>query len=376
MYTGGYGLVNQPTMVTNHYGNMGHGPILFYNRDEPYYEFTNFYAAPIVLDGKTWPTTEHYFQAQKFIGTSYPEVIRNFDRPRQAFELSRKPTVSRWRRNDWEEIKKDIMKKALLAKFTQHKDLRQLLLSTRDNMLIEHTPYDKFWGDGGDGSGQNQLGMLLMEIRYYLKTLQASLRQENDHAARSCISADSHREHVQRNDSTEKDGSNGLSSTSFSSMDYTNAEDDKLKQSNESHPNQNSNLPRRPLRAESPPHQQPAATEVETSPQVNTATDTGTASTSKVTSDAAIGDLIDLNDPEPPEDDMITGGVPKDLIDPIKPMPSTPSQYNTTAHITGQQCTTPAAAAPDTSTSTDAAVKVEPSSSNEDGQSEDLMDTD
>ena len=372
-------MVNQPpTMVTNHYGNMGHGPIRFYNRDEPYYEFTNFYAAPIVLDGKTWPTTEHYFQAQKFIGTSYPEVIRNFDRPRQAFELSRNPTVSRWRRSDWEDIKKDIMKKALLAKFTQHKDLRQLLLSTGDNMLIEHTPYDKFWGDGGDGSGQNQLGMLLMEIRHDLKTLQASLRQENDHAARSRINADSHRDRVQtaavvqRNDSTEKDGSNGLSSTSSCSMDYTNAEDDKLKPSNESHTNQNSDLARPPLRAGSLPHQQPAVTGGDGSSQVNTTTDTGTApsqSTSKPPSDPPVADLIDLDSEPPKEDDvtaMITGGVPPFPAVSIQPTSSTLSQCNA---ITSE-CTTPAAAAPNTSTGT---AEKERSQSNE--EEEEQMDT-
>ena len=374
-------MVNQPTMVTNHYGNMGHGPILFYNRDEPYYEFTNFYAAPIVLDGKTWPTTEHYFQAQKFIGTSYPEVIRNFDRPRQAFDLSRNPTVSRWRRNDWEEIKKDIMKKALLAKFTQHKDLRQLLLSTRDNMLIEHTPYDKFWGDGGDGSGQNQLGMLLMEIRYDLKTLQASLRQENDHAAQSHINVDSHRDHVQtaavvqRNDSTEKDGSNGLSSTSSCSMDYTNAEDDKLKPSNESHTNQNSDLARPPLHAGSPPHQQPAATGGEASSQVNTPSNTGTApsqSTGEVpiASDAPVGNLIDIDYEPPKEDDitaLITGNVPPNLAAPMQPTSPAPSQCNMTTHV-ASECTTPAA--PDTSTG---AAGKEPSSSNE--EEEEQMET-
>ena len=369
-------MVNQPppTMVTNHYGNIGHGQILFYNRDEPYYEFTNFYAAPIDLDGKTWPTTEHYFQAQKFIGTSYPEVIRNFDRPRQAFDLSRNPTVSRWRRSDWEEIKKDIMKKALLAKFTQHKRLRQMLLSTGDNMLIEHTPYDKFWGDGGDGSGQNQLGMLLMEIRHDLKTLQASLRQENDHAARSHINADSHHERVQtvRSDSTEKDGSNGLSSTLSCSMEYTNAGDDKSNQSNQGHPNQNSDLTRRPLHAGSPSHQQPAATGGEASSQVNTTTDTGTApsqSTSKPPSDPPVGDLIDLDSEPPKEDDvtaMMTGGVPQFPAVSIQPTSSTPSQCNATTHI-ASECTTPAA--PDTSTG---AAEKELSQSNKE---EEQMDT-
>ena len=144
------------------------GPIYFYNRNDKYYEFTNFYERSIVVDGLTWSTTEHYFQAQKFVGTPYMAVIQNMQRPRDAFDLSRKPTVSPWLRNDWEKVKCDVMLKALLAKFTQHEDLKRLLLSTGNRHLVEHTSNDSFWGDGGDGSGKNNLGKLLMVVRQAL----------------------------------------------------------------------------------------------------------------------------------------------------------------------------------------------------------------
>ena len=119
---------------------------------------------------KTWPTTEHYFQAQKFVGTPYEEQIRCFSRPRQAFDFTRDPKVSRWRRNDWESIKEDVMYKALLAKFTQHNDLKKLLLGTGERKLIEHSPYDSYWGDGGNGTGKNRLGELLMRLRCELRS--------------------------------------------------------------------------------------------------------------------------------------------------------------------------------------------------------------
>ena len=144
------------------------GAIYFYNRDEPYYEFTNFYERSIFLDGLTWRTTEHYFQAQKFVGTPYMAVIQDMQRPRDAFDLSRKPSVSPWVRNDWEKVKCDVMLKALLAKFTQHEDLKKRLLSTGNRHLVEHTSNDSFWGDGGDGSGKNNLGRLLMQVRQAL----------------------------------------------------------------------------------------------------------------------------------------------------------------------------------------------------------------
>ena len=58
---------------------------------------------------------------------------------------------------------------ALRAKFDQYPELKQLLLSTAGNGLVEHTENDNYWGDAGDGSGLNRLGDLLVELReYYL----------------------------------------------------------------------------------------------------------------------------------------------------------------------------------------------------------------
>ena len=151
--------------------------IKFYHSYEPYYCFTNFSQYPIQLDGRQWPTTEHYFQAQKFIGTPYEEAIRKQPNPRGAFDMSRDPNVSRWRRADWDRVKDDIMLKCLRAKFMQHKYLKEQLLGTGDRRLIEHTSNDSYWGDGGDGSGQNKLGKLLMQVR---KEISSQVQQSKD----------------------------------------------------------------------------------------------------------------------------------------------------------------------------------------------------
>lgn len=66
---------------------------------------------------------------------------------------------------NWDKQKDNVMYTALLAKFTQHADLQELLLHTGDARLVEHTENDSYWGDGGDGSGQNRLGKLLMTVR-------------------------------------------------------------------------------------------------------------------------------------------------------------------------------------------------------------------
>ena len=152
------------TVYSSHHGSSH--VINFYNREDPYYEFTNFHPCPIHINGELWPTTEHYFQAQKFVGTPYVDTIRRLSRPRDAFQLSRDPTISRWRRSDWETVKENVMLKALRAKFSdQHPRLRSMLLGTGNRTLVEHTSNDSYWGDGGDGSGSNRLGHLLMQVR-------------------------------------------------------------------------------------------------------------------------------------------------------------------------------------------------------------------
>lgn len=62
------------------------------------------------------------------------------------------------------------MREALLAKFTQYSDLRDLLLQTGEAKLVENSPYDDYWGTGKDGRGQNRLGVLLMQLRNQLRS--------------------------------------------------------------------------------------------------------------------------------------------------------------------------------------------------------------
>lgn len=144
----------------------------FYSIHQPYGELSNFSPHRIFLKGKTWPTNEHYFQAQKFAGSEYEEHIRLLPTPSKAARAGRdrhKPL-----RPDWEAVKEDVMLDALRAKFTQHPGLRSLLLGTGAAELVEHTANDAYWGDGGDGRGLNRLGVLLMRVRAELRGAQES----------------------------------------------------------------------------------------------------------------------------------------------------------------------------------------------------------
>jgi ribA/ribD-fused uncharacterized protein len=103
----------------------------------------------------------------KFVGQPDEEEIRSIASPMIAARMGR--DRKRPLRRDWEAVKDDIMRAAVLAKFTQHSALRELLLSTGDAPIIEHTTNDRYWGDSGDGSGRNMLGKILMEVRAKLR---------------------------------------------------------------------------------------------------------------------------------------------------------------------------------------------------------------
>ncbi len=142
--------------------------IKFYSVTEEYGEFSNFAAYPIKLNGKKWPTSEHYFQAMKFESTKDQKDILNAKTPMEAARKGR--DRKRKLRRSWESMKDNVMREAVHAKFSQHNDLKELLLSTGGAKLIEHTDNDNYWGDGGDGKGKNMLGRILMSIRDKLAT--------------------------------------------------------------------------------------------------------------------------------------------------------------------------------------------------------------
>ncbi|MRI32115.1 hypothetical protein EOPP23_03785 [Endozoicomonas sp. OPT23] len=138
----------------------------FYNREDPYYEFTNFWPVPdggLNIDGKLWPTSEHFFQAMKYKGTAKEEEVRRLENPRDAFNYSRRP--GNQARRDWGYVKEIYMLNALRAKAEQCPEFRQLLENTGNKPIYENAPPDSFWGIGADQQGANILGYQLMQVR-------------------------------------------------------------------------------------------------------------------------------------------------------------------------------------------------------------------
>ncbi|GAB6440593.1 NADAR family protein [Bacillus cereus] len=141
--------------------------IYFYSWAKKYFEFSNFSLHSIVINGKEYATNEHYFQSIKFVEPEYQEQVRLAKTPKEAKILgsSRKHKIH----HDWDSRRLDVMREAVLAKFTQHENLKQLLLSTGNATLVEDSPTDSFWGIGRNKTGQNMLGKILMEVRELLR---------------------------------------------------------------------------------------------------------------------------------------------------------------------------------------------------------------
>jgi len=140
--------------------------IYFYKVCQPYGCFSNFSPHGIEMEGIYWPTVEHYYQGQKFVGTTDASIIpliHDAPTPEEAAALGRCP--SRCLRPDWELVKTQVMRVGVLQKFITHPDIREILLITGDEMLIENSPTDYFWGCGANHTGENHLGKILMGVR-------------------------------------------------------------------------------------------------------------------------------------------------------------------------------------------------------------------
>lgn len=152
---------------------MTENPIYFYAQWKEHGHFSNFSNHPVKVEtldlgdtsvnfnGRVFPTSEHAFQAAKASAPIEMDQIMDAKTPAIALKLGRIVNL----RPDWEKIKDKVMYHILKAKFTQHDDLKKALIETGTRKIIEHTTNDRYWADGGDGSGLNKLGLLLMRLR-------------------------------------------------------------------------------------------------------------------------------------------------------------------------------------------------------------------
>ena len=142
--------------------------IRFYRANEkPYGAFSNLFRRAVEFEGTVFPTSEHAYQAGKARKPAVRDWILSAPTPALAAMAAHGLYV--WDVvPDWSRIKFDRMRAVLRAKFDQHPDLKELLVSTVSARLVEvgtvNNAVNRLWGEV-DGKGENMLGVMLMELR-------------------------------------------------------------------------------------------------------------------------------------------------------------------------------------------------------------------
>ena len=139
--------------------------------------FSQWFNCKFTIDGIQYTTAEQYMMSQKallFGDTTIYNEIMNASHPDKFKALGRK--IKGFKEEIWDNNKTDIVIRGNLAKFSQNKDLKDFLLSSKKSILVEASPYDKIWGIGMSADnenienphkwrGKNLLGFCLMEVR-------------------------------------------------------------------------------------------------------------------------------------------------------------------------------------------------------------------
>lgn len=150
---------------------------VFSKTTEEFGQLSNMAAGfPIELNGICFLTSEALYQAMRF--PDHPEIqneIINQKSPMGAKIISRK--YKKLTRNDWDNIKLEIMEWAINAKlFQNYPTFSNVLISTGEREIVEESYKDSYWGakpdyDSNTLSGENHLGKILMKIRTKLPTI-------------------------------------------------------------------------------------------------------------------------------------------------------------------------------------------------------------
>lgn len=133
---------------------------------------------PVEYNGKTYRSTEALFQCLRFDDEEIIEAIRAEGSPMGA-KFTAKKHQDKMSIEQRGEQDIENMRLCLKLKVEQHPEIREMLLETNTEFIVEDTTKrkDQFWGamwDGNGWHGHNWLGELWMELRKNL------LKEDND----------------------------------------------------------------------------------------------------------------------------------------------------------------------------------------------------
>ena len=146
--------------------------------------FSQRWTSPFVVNKVKYNTAEHWMMAQKALLFGDNEIYEKIiiaKSPAEAKSLGRQ--VRNFNETVWDTKRFEIVVEGSLQKFSQHKDLKEFLLNTKERVLVEASPVDRIWGIGLSAdsdkaenpkrwNGLNLLGFALMEVRDILKNEQ------------------------------------------------------------------------------------------------------------------------------------------------------------------------------------------------------------
>lgn len=144
--------------------------------------FSNWSAAPFVLDGQKYNCVEQYMMQKKALMFGDEEIaneIMKTNNPREQKAWGRK--VRGFEMAKWASVARDIVFRGCLAKFTQNPEMYEELMKTSGTLVVEASPLDKVWGIGldakaatatpiDDWKGTNWLGQCITEVREILES--------------------------------------------------------------------------------------------------------------------------------------------------------------------------------------------------------------
>lgn len=124
---------------------------------------------PILLENQNWLTCEHYLQAKTLGNAQQALKVATLPTGEKAYDYGKA-----WYRRkiaDYKTTAPIMMKRALYTKVQMYEEVREALLATGDQLIVETSQYDHFWGIGRDQRGLNHIGKAWMDIRDKLRAL-------------------------------------------------------------------------------------------------------------------------------------------------------------------------------------------------------------
>ncbi len=141
--------------------------IRFYKEFGPLGYLATYSEYGFYKDGIFWKTSEHYYQANKFLDQSVRQLIIYADTPKEASNIGRNRMYQL--KENWDDIRQQVMFEAVYYKFKQNEDILDKLLQTGESYIVEDTVKENYWGCGPNKDGKNNYGKIVMNVRTILR---------------------------------------------------------------------------------------------------------------------------------------------------------------------------------------------------------------